>query len=253
MGAAGPGADWRDADAYALLLRADRSIFAWEWLRRDPCYRAAAEQALEGGAASVREAAAWGLLRFEDPGLAAPDARPLWRAEDHRLVLRARAVRPREPRDTVDLASLCGLSTMIEQPAGGEHWLLSDGLSAIRLDLVEGTCRCGPVELQYLLFGRASLRGPLLSLRRLLGLIEARRFGKALHPAEPGARRWILRLRAHDALACGASQREIAAAMLSASAGTARWRVHEASLRSQVQRLVRSARWQARRGWRAFL
>jgi hypothetical protein len=34
--AKGPsGFDWRDAAAYAPLLEADRSLFAWEWLRRD--------------------------------------------------------------------------------------------------------------------------------------------------------------------------------------------------------------------------
>ena len=34
--------DWRNGDAYAALVRAEAAAIAWEWLRRDPRYRAAA-------------------------------------------------------------------------------------------------------------------------------------------------------------------------------------------------------------------
>ena len=247
----GPGAEWRDAGLYAPLLDADRSIFAWEWLRRDHGYRAAARQVREGE--GVMDAARWGLHRFEDPDRAAPEARPLWRADHHPFVLRARAAPPASPSDAVELSCFAALATLSVAEGEGEHWLLSDGLRAIRLDLVAGTATQGPVELHYLLAGRASASGPLLALRRLLALAESGRFSKTLHPREPRARRWIRALRTHDALAAGANQREIAATLLSDAAEEARWRVRAASLRSQVQRLVRAARDIADGGYRAFL
>lgn len=251
MRSAGPGADWRDADAYAPLLAADRIIFAWEWLRRNPGYRAAA-----GIAPSQRnwlDPAAWGLHRFEDPHAAAPAARPLWRADHYPSVVVARAVPPAEPADAIDLNCFPGIATMARGTCGREFWLLSDGLHTIRLDLAEGSAAGGPVELHFQLFGRAALNGPLLALRRLLALAQTGCFAKSLHPAEQGARRWILALRAHDALVAGACQREIAAALISGSAGETRWRIQTPSVRSQAQRLVRAARALAGGGYRTFL
>ena len=244
-------ADWRDAQAYAQLIDADRSIFAWEWLRRDPDYRAAAR--IGKDKRGVKNADHWGLHRFEDPLRAAPDARLLWRAEHHSLVLNAKALAPAAPTDAIEFGRLAALATVEAGDAGGEHWLLSDGLRAIRFDLIDGTASEGPVELHYMLAGRASANGPLLALRRLLALAETGRFSRMLHPREPKARRWILTLRAYDALAAGATQREIAAGLLSEDAAEARWRVNAASLRSQVQRLTRAARCFADGGYRAFL
>lgn len=251
MGSAEPVADWKDADAYAPLLQADRSIFAWEWLRRDPAYRAVAASAPAGGAGNA--AAHWGLLRMEPPWRGAPEARPLWRAGDHPHVLKSSARDPLNSSDAVDLGCLGPLVTHATDSDGIEHWLVSDGLRAIRLDVVEGSAAHGPVELHHILFGRASLHGPLLTLRRLMALLETRRFARSLHPPERMARRWILALRTHDALAAGARQREIAALLLSGTAAEARWRVDAASIRSQVQRLVRAARIMGHGGYRALL
>lgn len=243
--------DWKDAAAYAPLLEADRSIFAWEWLRRDPGYRAAALE--RGGGDDMARPALWGLHAFESPHRTAPDARPVWRSDLHPHVLAASATESDRPADAFDLSRLSRFATLVTEAEGGEHLLLSDGLRTIRVDIVEGTVAAGPVELQYLLSGRASAKGPLLALRRLLALGEKGSFGRTLHPREPSARRWILALRVHDALAADASQREIAAALLSDAATEARWRVHAASVRSQVQRLVRVARALARGGYRAYL
>ena len=49
-------------------------------------------------------------------------------------------------------------------------------------------------------------------------------------------------LRARDALAAGADQREIAAELLSAEADEPRWRSRSPSTGSRAQRLVRGAR-----------
>jgi hypothetical protein len=250
--------DWRDAAAYAPLLVADRSLFAWEWLRRDATYRSAAEGALSPHSGPVRPglgADAFGLIALEPPRLAVPEARPVWRSDAHAYVLGVRAAPPTSCRgelDQFDFRRMRPLVRMVESDRG-EHLLLSDGLRCIRLDGPSGTFTKGPVCLRYDVCGIPSAEGPLLTLRRLLGLCRVGRFSRGLHPREARARRWILMLRAWDALAAGAVQRDIAEILLRPSAGGPRWRTREPSARSQAQRLVRSARALAGGGYRVLL
>lgn len=249
--AGGQAADWRDAAAYAPLLAADRSIFAWEWLRRDPGYRAAAERAFEGiGQRDDKSATPerWGLHAFEPPDLPAPLARPVWSADLNSHVLEVEAGRATEASDSIDFARFGGCARLVTSDAG-EHLLISDGLRAIRLDVLAGTLAGGPVRLRYRLSGRASAERPLLTLRRFLALWRTGQFASSLHPHEARAKRWLLMLRAHDALATESDQREIAAELLSREAGELRWRSRCPSVRSQVQRLVRGARHMAGGGY----
>jgi hypothetical protein len=253
-GEAGESPDWRDAAAYAPLLDADRSLFAGEWLRRDAGYRAAAEQALYRRAAHGAHpaAAAFGLVDFEAPHRAVPDARPMWRSDVHPYVLAVAAKGPAEAADVFDLHLLRAAATIVRDRRG-EHLLLSDGLRGIRLDGPAGALTGEGVSLRYRLEGLASVERPLLTLRRLLAFHRTERFSRTLHPNEPRARRWILMLRAWDAKCAGASQREIASVLLSRLVESPRWRIDEPSLRSQAQRLVRSARLFANGGYRALL
>jgi hypothetical protein len=245
------GLDWRDSAAYAPLLQADRSLFAWEWLRRDPIYRAAAGAAMARGGATSGMPGQFGLVAFEDPNLPVPGARPLWASGVHPYVLLVTRGRD-AAADAFDLDRFAALAKMVEDE-GGEHLLLSDGLRTVRLDGPADTFRGGPVSLRYHLKGVAAAERPLLSLRRFLALCRKGSFSRTLHQPEHSARRWIRMLRAYDALSTGADQREIARELLSRSVGDPRWRSREPSVRSQVQRLVRSARHLAAGGYRALL
>jgi hypothetical protein len=229
--------DWRDAAAYAPLLGADRSLFAWEWLRRDSGYVEAAHD--KDGRES--RAGQFGLVRFEAPDRTVPDARPLWAAELHPYVLRVLAGGEGGPDDSFDTERFATLATLANSTPN-EHLLLSDGLRTVRLDGPAGTFTSGPRKLLYALGGLAAAERPLVTLRRLLALCRSGHFSRALHRPEPRARRWILMLRAHDGLLAGASQRDIARVLLSRTAGEPRWRSRESSVRAQAQRLVRSAR-----------
>jgi hypothetical protein len=246
------GIDWRDAAAYEPLLGADRSLFAWEWLRRDPAYRAAAAALASEAEGQVPRPDDFGLVAFEPPHLAVPNARPMWRADVHPYVLAADACPPSKESDTFDLEPLRRLATIV-QDDDGEHLLLSDGLGMVRLDTSLGSITGGPVCLRYGLCGIASAEPPLLTLRRFLGLCRSGRFLRSLHAHEVRARRWVLMLRAADALADGADQREIARVLLSRSVAEPAWRSTEPSIRFQVQRLVRSARRMMRGGYRGLL
>ncbi len=254
MDRARPGADWTEAAAYAPLLGADRSILAWEWLRRDPAYREAASAAIPGRGGAGRETATdWGLLEFEPPERTAPEARPLWTAQVHPPVLEAEATRAILAADAVDLDRLSPFVTIACDGAGGEHLLLSDGLRAIRIDLVAGTVRAGPAQLRYLISGLQAAERPLLTLRRFLAFCRTRHFSSALHPPDSRAARFVLMLRVQDALAAGATQREIASVLLSREAAAERWRVSAPTLRARAQRLVRAARLMAAGGYRGLL
>ena len=247
--------DWRDAAAYRPLLAADRSLFAWEWLRREPVYRAAAGSTRDlaaGGRPGRPSAAEFGLVAFEAPGRRVPAARPLWRADVHPPVLAVERGGGGPLRDVFELDSMAGLATLVTS-GSGEHLLLSDGLRALRLDGPRGTFSGGPAVLRYRLRGLAAADLPLLTLRRFLALCRTGRFASGLNPVEQRARRWVLMLRAYDGLRTGADQRQLARHLFSESAGEPRWRSRESSVRSQVQRLARSARAMADGGYRAFL
>ena len=251
-----PVRDWRDGAAYAPLLDADRSLFAWEWIRRDPAYRMAFERALASGSRvpdlSAGKPEQWGLLLFERPSLTVPGARPIWRAEAYPYVLGVEAGPP-DGEEAFDVERLCAASTLAPGADGREHLLISDGFRAIRIDVLAGTIAAGACGLRYRLMGLAGAERPLLTLRRLLALWRTDRFSGSLHPRETRAKRWLTMLRAHDALAAGADQREIAAVLLGAEAGEPRWRSRCPHVRSQVQRLVRGARHMASGGYRQLL
>ena len=245
--------DWRDAAAYEPLLHADRSLLAWEWLRRDRRYRAAAERTLDSACCRNRVESGeaperWGLHVFEKPSLAAPDARPVWCAKVHPYALGVEAAQ-RAGEEAFELERFGAISTLVTAADGCEHFLISDGLRSIRIDVLAGSIAGGPVELRYRLSGLASAERPLLTLRRFLAFWRTGRFCRSLHPNEARARRWLLMLRAHDALAAGANQRAIAAELLSGSAAQERWRAEAPSLRSQVQRLAQGARLMAEGGF----
>lgn len=255
-----PRPDWRDAAAYAPLLRVERAGFAWEWLRRDPGYRKAAAAAPGGVAACAGRvlptdlgAARWGLHAFENPQLGVPHARPVWRADQHAFVLAAAAETVEAGEDSFILEQLLDLAFLLRSENGAEHLLMSDGLLSVRLDIISGSLSASPVRLHYRLSGLTAAKAPLLVLRRFLGVCRTGSFPRQLFGSEGRTTRLVLALRATDALAAGASQREIAEALFSAEAGNSRWRVNIPSARSSAQRLARLARTMSAGGYRKLL
>lgn len=237
--------DWSNGSAYAPLLQVERAGFAWEWLRRQADYEAAARCALDRRAKGERledkRALAWNLHAFEDPDLAAPEARPVWSAVAHPWVVQATAQSSNADEDVLDLERLGALARIVTS-TGAERLLLSDGFRSIRLDLHGSGIGRSAVRLSYELAGIQSLERPLLILRRLRALVLSGHFCDSLHPKSCRARRLVQVLRAHDALRAGASQAEIAQVLLRQSLERSRWRIHSPSIRSRAQRLVRAAK-----------
>jgi hypothetical protein len=240
-------ANWKDAEAYRGLLAADRSAFAWEWLRRSDDYRIAARAAIGERAVTratlddAEEAAlAWGLHRFEDPRLEAAAARPMWSAAKMTSVLTARAKPSQKDGDAFLLESVSHFARVVASP-DCERILLSDGLRSLRIDVTGTSPRLGPVRLSYGVEGIRSAAAALATLHTFLNFLTARKFPRTPRLFTASARQ-ILLLRTWDAMMAGSDQREIASALLSADAAAERWRINHPSLRSRAQRLVRTAR-----------
>lgn len=240
------GPRWWDESAYESLQGLERGGFAWEWLRRRTDFREAALRAIARRSAGTpiveeEEALDWHLHAFEDPRLAAPSARPVWAAARNPWVINAHAERSSSPGDCLNLDQLAQFAKLFIN-SGPQHLLLSDGFRSIRLDIGGASLASGPVEVKFTLQGVRTLERSLIVLRRLRSVAEQQRFVDSLYPPVRRARRLIALLRTHDALEAGASQADIAEALLSNGFDRKRWRTISPSIRSQVQRLVRSAR-----------
>ncbi len=188
----------------------------------------------------------------EDPGLAAPDARIIWHADLDPSAIAAVAVAATESGpNTIDSGRLAPWLSAAVDDDGVEHVVLSDGWQHIRIDIEVGSLLAGvPVTLHYRLAGLADAEPKLLPLRRLIELVRHRRFLRTLIAPDVRMTRHLLALRVHDALAAGASQREIAD-VLFGSVAEANDRAD--SLRSRVRRLARESRRLASGGWRTLM
>ena len=245
--------DWSDGVAYDALHHADRSVLAWEWLRRDPGYCQSFRDHSEHVSAEAAAALArWGLHAWVQPALTSRDARPVWRADLHPQVLQARSVASAAGADSFDLARWAPLATLIVD-GQTSHLLLNDGRLALRLDVDGEPLTAGPVRLHYALNGFASLSAPLSTLLRLRQIMRTGEIGapSAISPFRRA--RDVLLLRIWDGHRSEASQREIGRVLFGEERADRDWDGPSDSLRSRVRRLVRDARTMARGGYRVLL
>jgi len=145
--------------------------------------------------------------------------------------------------DVFELGRFGHWATLARNGNGREHLALSDGWRRIRLDISGGTlsdARC--VRFHYELSGFSGLEARLLTVRRLLTLWRRGRFVRALFPPMTGLPRRLEALRVADALAAGASYREIAIALFGEARVRAEWNGPSDFLLSRVRRRVAEAR-----------
>jgi hypothetical protein len=227
------GGDWRDAGLYARLLSGDRRCFAWEWLRRTDAYLHAWS--------TVGPADPFGLVRLENPDLDALSARPVWSAAIDIGVLRATGHAATEDEGFA-FSRFGSLMTMVAAEEGHTPILLSDGLRSIRVDLTVGASPSSPLLLTWHIIGIHGLGRQIAALSQFAALVRHGRFLPSRHIRERRAVRWIQMLRVHDALAVGASTREIVALLFGIDTTRPRWRTDAGSWRLRVQRLAAAAR-----------
>lgn len=178
----------------------------------------------------------------------------MWHADLDPFVLQVRASpAERSDPDAIDLARLMRWATIV-RGGGREYVALSDGWHRIRIDVVEGTLvEEGPARLDYLLSGLTTVDAHVLTLRRMLGLWRTGRFAGTLYPTVADLPRRLETLRVGDAIAAGASYREMASALYGEETVRSEWKGRSDFLMSRVRRRAAEARAMAAGGWRALL
>ncbi|TDN86848.1 DUF2285 domain-containing protein [Stakelama pacifica] len=109
------------------------------------------------------------------------------------------------------------------------------------------------MALRFCFTGLARISAPLTTLRRLAAFERLGRMPRYLLPAEQRADRWTLALRAHDAKAHGASQREVAEALFGIATARRDWDAASDHLRSKIRRLLRLGASMTAGGWRTLI
>ena len=195
-----------------------------------------------------------GCTFAENPNRPAPVARIIWHADLDPGTLHVVALpcAPDHP-DGIARDRLTPWLAVETDREGREHAVLSDGWHRIRLDIDEGSIAADAVLLRYQLAGTVSAEPKILPLRRLIDLCRRGRFARSLFPDDPRIARWVTMLQVHDALAAGATQREIGVALFGEARIAQDWNAANDSLRSRVRRLVRGTQTMARGGYRRLL
>jgi hypothetical protein len=200
---------------------------------------------------------AGGFTFAEHPEREAPEARIIWRADLDPGTLRVVAVNARAddaPDDLFEARMLAPWLTIARAADGVEHAVISDGWHHIRLDVAGVSIESGePVMLHYPASGLTSAERAIKPIRQFLHFCRHRRFAGALFPVDSRIDRELAKLRVHDAIAAGASHREIAIALFGAHRMADGWDGRSDSLRSRVRRLVCDARSMARGSYRSLL
>lgn len=169
------------------------------------------------------------------------------------MPVRAEPVAAGDP-DAFELARLAGRAWIACGSDGREHLVLSDGWRRLRLDVVDGTLLAqGHMRLHFELTGFAHLDARLLTVRRLLLLWRKGRFLRSLYQPLAGLAHRLEALRVADALAAGASHREIAAALYGEARVRSEWNGRSDFLLSRVRRRAAEARRMGKGGYRSLL
>lgn len=160
---------------------------------------------------------------------------------------------PRGDDDAFDIRRFGRLATVLRNPDGHEHLLLSDGERHVQIEVAAGSLLSGPVCFRYQLSGFRDIEAKTLTLRRLLLLRRLGRFPRGLFPPERRARSWVMALQAYDGLRAGASHRAIAATLFGDGIVREDWSGRSDYLRLRVQRLIRTANKLVNGGYRDLL
>lgn len=255
-----PHQPWSDQESYDYLKNVDRADLAWEWLRRNADYRQQstgrrrrASLGLQIALAPAACIARWGCLCVEAPERRATDASMLWTSALDLSVLRVAAF-PCPSHDTAafDLRQWGGEIVIIIGTAGREHVLLR-GRSNIRLDVIAGTLRDGPVSLRFDMTEAKDVEKRIQTLRRFLHCWKTGDASPLPRARNGPSRRAIDALRVHDAMNRGASIRDIGVMLFGQARIDAEWRSPGESLKSHCRRLIAHAHHMASEGYRKLL
>jgi hypothetical protein len=260
--------DWTKADDYAWLNLLSRREWAWEFLRRNPDFRAAWQSArLEYGVAgytaqttmiaSIEETPSltqWGCLYCSTPEQNSREAVVFWLPDLCPSVLRLNAFPLTEKIDTIPfvLREMVSRSALLETPNRPQHLLFMEGGRSLQL-VIQGADVTKPVRLMADGTPDRTLARP--QLRSLQCFNDLRLLGR-LRPSyvqrDPLSARWKLVLRALDGELAGASRQEIARHVLPEYTDE-RWHSPDRPLQFRVLRALARGYALMRKGYRSLL
>jgi hypothetical protein len=240
---------WRPVAAYLYLLKADRSALAWEYLRRNTEYR---EDFKSLRPDDPYWSARWGLATAEDPELDSRAVRAVWS-----LVADCQVELIAQPY--AELATECFSLWSIPGRKS-----LRPSRRAFQL-----TSRAGPAFLELRItsdvadgepFAYVVRPGPMAAAQcqAIERYLEACRERSQVASSESSTRPdriamlHMRSLQALDAIAAGASQRDIAEALFGTASVSERWHA-DSELRAQVRHLIRRGRSLVDGGYRTLL
>ncbi len=253
--------EWHPSAAYLYALTLDGPALAWEYLRRNPHYRAVYDRYARGSDDEAGHAARWGLRLLEDPARDARQAQPAWQPDPDIL--------PQLHPDAAAAPDMPDAPVFALWRMPGRKQLAHDGqrllLTAYR---PESTLRAAlsPALEHGMAYAYGLAAGARLRERWRAATATMERFDDyyggdaALPDAHAHAhgrpdRIALLHMRSLqtlDGLAVGATQREIAQALFGAAVVAERW--HDlGELRAQVRRLARRGRALMDGGYRRLL
>lgn len=243
-------APWQATAGYLYLLRLDAASLAWEYLRRDPGYRACWRRYgyPYGRRAPSGAARPWGLVQLEDPQLDARRAHPVW---DDRMpaLLHVYAGNcpigeaANSPSDaSLDLWHIPGEKHLVALPAGGYALQARDDAHCLRARLGAGVLDGQPALCAVPLDARLHTQAALLAAHAAhFAPRRAAASGHAPHPARrhvhlvtQASLHHLHALQALDGAQAGASQRRIAEALYGAERVREQWHA-DSALRAQVR------------------
>jgi hypothetical protein len=249
---------WRDAGNYAFLRALPPAGCAWEFLRRNPDYQKAwcafASKTILSSKPDS-DPAVFGLVRFESPERDARSANVFWHRSLSREILPLIASKP-EPAHQYARLSLDGLQCrMIVQAgrAGEQHILFAEDGRFFQLE-VQGLpaidTACLTTEI---VFSPRLAAARVQALIRFADMVTHRHLRASLYRPERRASRWMMGLRAFDAMQAGASHRQIAGALFGETIVREDWSGRSDYLRLRVQRLLRFSERLVKGGYRHLL
>jgi hypothetical protein len=238
---------WRAAAAYLYALRLGREALAWEYLRRNEAYQSAWLRSHSGERA---DAAAWGLLAFEDPSLNGLEAVPPWSpVPDAAVCIGTPDIPHLRSTTSFSLWALPGRKCLTYVASCFE---LTHSSTNNDVHVVLGSRWTDGDQAVYLLPLDSAPQAQSHSHRYAAFHPAAGRRGATTTAGGRLERMHMRMLQALDGAIAGASQREIATVVFGTQRAAADWS-SDSALRAQTRHAIRRARALMNGGYRQLL
>lgn len=242
-------ADKTDPAPYQWTHKLPKLSWAWEFLRRNPRYRADCSAA---NSCSVVAAGAWPLLRLIDPAEDALSAEVFWRKEACGSVLPLASTlhAADEPTRSFSLDEVrCRVRVIDEGDV--HHVLFSQDGRSLQLE-VHGPLN-GAVFLTPALLRQEMASDRLVAMKRLNDVVNSGILRPELYPPEARAARFVTLISVLDGLLLNLSHRDIAIRLFGLDRVAQDWSHPGNHMRDHVRRAVLSAREMMESGYRRLL